>query len=63
MLKALEWLGTNFRAYSPEEELQVGLFRVPVPLVDMAAFREAVANALIHHDYHRMGVVHVRPED
>lgn len=48
---------------SPEEELQVGLFRVPVPLVDMGAFREAVANALIHRDYHRLGGVHVRLED
>ena len=62
LLKALDWLETNFRPYNPEQELQVGLFRVPVPLVDMAAFREAVANALIHRDYHRMGAVHVRLE-
>lgn len=63
LLKALDWLETNFRPYNPEEELQVGLFRVPVPMVDMAAFREAVANALIHRDYHRLGAVHVRLED
>lgn len=63
LLKALDWLETNFRPYNPEQELQVGLFRVPVPLVDMAAFREAVANALIHRDYHRMGAVHVRLEN
>lgn len=63
LLKAMDWLETNFRPYNPEQELQVGLFRVPVPLVDMAAFREAVANALIHRDYHRMGAVHVRLED
>lgn len=63
LLKALEWLETNFRPYNPEEELQVGLFRVPVPVVDMAAFREAVANALIHRDYHRLGAVHVRLDD
>ena len=63
MLKALDWLETNFRPYNPEDELQVGLFRVPVPMVDMAAFREAVANALIHRDYHRLGAVHVRLDD
>lgn len=63
LLKALDWLETNFRPYNPEDEIQVGLFRVPVPMVDMGAFREAVANALIHRDYHRMGAVHVRLED
>lgn len=63
LLKALEWLETNFRPYNPEDEIQVGLFRVPVPMVDMAAYREAVANALIHRDYHRLGAVHVRLED
>ena len=63
LLKALDWLETNFRPYNPEEEIQVGLFRVPVPKVDMAAFREAVANALIHRDYHKLGAMHVRLED
>ncbi len=63
LLKALDWLETNFRPYNPEDEIQVGLFRVPVPMVDMAAFREAVSNALIHRDYHRLGAVHLRLED
>ncbi|GAB7531619.1 ATP-binding protein [Pseudomonas sp. 3A(2025)] len=63
LLKALDWLETNFRPYNPEEELQVGLFRVPVPKVDMGAFREAVANAVVHRDYHGRGAVHVRLED
>jgi ATP-dependent DNA helicase RecG len=39
LLKALDWLETNFRPYNPEQELQIGLFRVPVPKVDMSAFR------------------------
>lgn len=63
LLKALEWLETNFRPYNPEHEIQVGLFRVPIPRVDMGAFREALANALIHRDYHRLGAVHVRLDD
>ena len=60
LLKALDWLETNFRPYNPESEIQVGLFRVPVPKVDFGAFREAVANALVHRDYHRLGAVHIR---
>jgi len=63
LLKALDWLETNFRPYNPEDELQVGLFRVPVPKVDAGAFREGVANALIHRDYQKLGAVHVRLED
>jgi len=63
LLHAIEWLETNFRPYNPEEELEVGLFRVPVPKVDRGAFREALSNALIHRDYHRLGAVHVRLEN
>lgn len=63
LLKALEWLETNFQPYNPESELEIGLFRVPVPKVDKGAFREAVANALVHRDYHRLGAVHVRLDD
>lgn len=63
LLKALDWLETNFRPYNPEKEIQVGLFRVPVPKVDMGAFREAIANALVHRDYHRLNAVHVRLDD
>lgn len=63
LLKAMDWLETNFRPYNPEKEIQIGLFRVPVPKVDMGAFRESVANALVHRDYHLLGAVHVRLDD
>ncbi|MFT8643423.1 ATP-binding protein [Gluconacetobacter sp.] len=63
LLKMLDWLETNFRPFNPEHEVQIGLFRVPAPKVDMGAFREAVANALVHRDYHKLGAVHVRLDD
>lgn len=63
LIKALDWLETNFLPYNPEQEIQVNLFRVPIPKVERGAFREAVANALIHRDYHRLGAVHVRLDD
>ena len=40
LLKALDWLETNFCPYNPAREIQVGLFRVPVPKVHLGAFRE-----------------------
>jgi ATP-dependent DNA helicase RecG len=51
-----------FSARVVEEELQVGLFRVPVPNYDRRAFREGFVNALIHRDYTRLGAVHIRWE-
>jgi ATP-dependent DNA helicase RecG len=46
-----------------EQELLVGLLRVGVPDYPPAAFREGVANALIHRDYTRLGAVHVQWHD
>lgn len=63
LLRIFEWLETLFLPLNPEQEVQVGLFRVPVPRVDRQAFREAIANALTHRDYTRLGAVHVRLEE
>jgi ATP-dependent DNA helicase RecG len=52
-----------FRARVEEEEIQVGLFRVPVPNYDRRAFREAFVNALVHRDFSRLGAVHVQITD
>lgn len=60
LLRLVEWMESQFTARNPEEELQVGLFRVGVPRVDLSAYREAVANALVHRDYTRVGAVHVK---
>lgn len=60
LLETFEEVELLFRARVTEEEIQVGLFRVPIPNFDRRAFREAFVNALVHRDYSRLGAVHVR---
>jgi ATP-dependent DNA helicase RecG len=60
MLETFEAVELLFKARVEEEEIQVGLFRVPVPNYDRRAFREAVVNALVHRDFNRLGAVHIR---
>lgn len=62
LLKIFEWVDQQFRARLVENEVQVGLFRVPVPNYDPRAFREALVNAIVHRDYTQLGAVHVRWE-
>lgn len=63
LARLFERLEEQFRAHLREQEVQVGLFRVPVPTVEPRAYREAVVNALVHRDYTRLGAVHVRWSD
>lgn len=62
LLKTFERIIEQFEARVEEDEVQISLFRVPVPNYDRGAFREALVNALIHRDYTRLGAVHVRME-
>lgn len=63
LLQTFEEIEQLFKARVEEEEIQIGLFRVPVPNFDRRAFREAFVNALVHRDYSRLGAVHVRLDD
>ena len=63
LLRVIEELLQRFRARYREEEVMVGLLRVGVPEYSERAFREAVANALIHRDYTRLGAVHIQWHD
>jgi ATP-dependent DNA helicase RecG len=62
LLRTFERVEEQFRVRVVENEIQIGLFRVPVPNYEPRAFREAVVNAFVHRDYTRLGAVHVRWE-
>ena len=63
LLRLVDELLGRFRARNREEEVLVGMLRVGVPDYAPAAFREGVANALIHRDFTRLGAVHVQWHD
>ncbi len=60
LLRTMEALLERLRARNREQEVHVGLLRVPVPEYPDRALREAVANALVHRDYTRLGAVHIQ---
>jgi ATP-dependent DNA helicase RecG len=51
---------SRLQARNQEEELMVNIFRIGIPDYLEQAFREGLANALIHRDYSRLGAVHVQ---
>ena len=63
LLQTFEEIELLFKARVTEQEIQVGLFRVPIPNYDRRAFREAFINALVHRDYSMLGAVHVRLDE
>jgi ATP-dependent DNA helicase RecG len=60
LLRVVDELLARFRARNREEELLAGMLRLGVPDYSPAAFREGIANALIHRDYTRLGAVHIQ---
>lgn len=60
LLRVMEEILTRFRARYHEQELMIGLLRIGVPEYSERAFREAVANALLHRDYTQLGAVHIQ---
>lgn len=60
LLRIMEELLSRLQARNREEELMVNIFRIGIPDYSEQAFREGLANALIHRDYSRLGAVHVQ---
>lgn len=60
LLRVVEDLFGRFQARNDTEEIEDGLLRVSVPSYPEPSFVEAMANALVHRDYTRMGAVHVQ---
>jgi ATP-dependent DNA helicase RecG len=60
LLRVMDELLGRFRARYRETEIQVGFKRVGIPDYSEKAFREAVANALIHRDYTRLNAVYIQ---
>jgi ATP-dependent DNA helicase RecG len=58
LLRVMEEIEARIRARNSEQELLVGVLRVGVPDYPERALREALANALIHRDYQRLGATH-----
>lgn len=63
LLRTMDELLMRFRARNREDEIMMGMFRIGVPDYPERAFREGVANALIHRDYTQVGAVHVQWHD
>lgn len=55
LLRAMLEMFDRVKARNPEEEIEIGLFRLPLPRFSDGAVRELIANALVHRDYTASG--------
>ena len=60
LLAATERMLDFVNARNPEQEMEMGLFRISIPEFDKRAVREAIVNAFSHRDYTQLGRVLVR---
>ena len=60
LLRTIEEISTRFEARNEEQEVLVGMFRVPVPDYSDIGFREAVNNAILHRDYSRRDDIYIQ---
>ncbi len=60
LLYTIEQMIEFVNVRNPEQELEVGMFRISIPDFDKRAVREAIVNAFAHRDYTRLGRVLVQ---
>jgi ATP-dependent DNA helicase RecG len=60
LLRVFHEVESRFAARNEEQEVTLGLFRIPVPDYSPVGFREAFNNALLHRDYTRLDAVYVQ---
>lgn len=63
LLATIERINTYMEAWNPEQEIEMGLFRMSVSDFSKRAVREAIINAFSHRDYTKMGRVRVAISD
>lgn len=59
LLASIEKINTYFTSINQEDEIDAGMFRIPIPNYSPQAFREALVNAYSHRDYSLLGRVRV----
>jgi len=60
LLRIMEDFLVRFQVMNREKEIMIKGSRYAVPDISERAFREALANALIHRDYRSLGSVHIQ---
>jgi ATP-dependent DNA helicase RecG len=63
LFRAMQELAELVGSHNPQEEVEVGLIRVPLPRFASETIRELIANALVHRDFTERGPVRVAIED
>lgn len=60
LLAVVDEISQRLEPFVQEQELEVGLFRVPIPNLPSSCFRESFINALAHRDYTALAPVTVQ---